>query len=199
MASRFAKPKVKRPQCLAPRIPGTHGQGRAWSVPSEKTLTFSQIVSLFGGTREFWTSVIRLGRLKCHQFPGALNDQVRVVDVLAHAKPRLPWVRRRKKKLLRLPRSVAKGTLVSFQNLERAMRLGSTKSDLRDAFPTLSTRTLKAVADYVRRHPAAAKKKNLPSSQVRAPEQDDDDGVGFAEELEALLESEAELFRRLAQ
>ena len=196
MASRFAKPKVKRPQCLAPRIPGTHGQGRAWSVPSEKTLTFSQIVSLFGG--EFWTSVIRLGRLKCHQFPGALNDQVRVVDVLAHAKPRLPWVRRRKKKLLRLPRSVAKGTLVSFQSLERAMRLGSTKSDLRDAFPTLSTRTLKAVADYVRRHPAAAKTKNLASSQVSTAAQDDD-GVGFAEELEALLESEAELFRRLAQ
>jgi hypothetical protein len=59
---------------------------------------------------------------------------------------------------------------------------------------------MEAVAGYVHRHPATVKAwaEEL-APNLLPPGDHDDDGVGFDDELEDLLESDAELFRRLAR
>ena len=106
-----------------------------------------------------------------------------------------------------LPRIVAlggvayiAGTSVPVRRLEKARRSGATESDLRAAFPDLPARAMEAVADYVRRFPATVKAWAEELAPTAVPPGDqDDDGVGFDDELEDLLESDAELFRRLAR
>ncbi len=90
------------------------------------------------------------------------------------------------------------GMSVPIRRLERARRAGSSEADLRAAFPDMPPRALEAIDAFLRQNPKTAKgwAKSLAPA---APSVEDDGGDGFDEELEGLLKSHAELFRRLAR
>jgi uncharacterized protein (DUF433 family) len=92
------------------------------------------------------------------------------------------------------------GTSVPVRQLERARRAGSTEADLHAVFPDLPPRSLDAVARYVRSFPETVERwADLLAPAQTSPGEEEDDGAGFDAELEGLLDSRAELFRRLAQ
>jgi uncharacterized protein (DUF433 family) len=92
------------------------------------------------------------------------------------------------------------GTSITVPDLERARRAGSSEADLRAAFPELPAGAFDAVDALLRARPelTAAWAERLAPSPAETDD-GDDDGDGFEAELEGLLDSHAELFRRLAQ
>ena len=87
------------------------------------------------------------------------------------------------------------GMSVALGQLERARRAGSTEDDLRGAFPGLPPGAFDAIDAFLRANP------ETPAAVTPAPRggDADDDGEGFEEDLDALLDAHAELFRRLAR
>jgi uncharacterized protein (DUF433 family) len=90
------------------------------------------------------------------------------------------------------------GTSIPVPDLERARRAGSTEADLRAAFPGLPAGAFDAVDALLRARPdlAAAWADRLAPTPAETVDEDDD-GEGFEAELEELLDTHAELFRRL--
>jgi uncharacterized protein (DUF433 family) len=93
-----------------------------------------------------------------------------------------------------------KGTSLPVRRLWRAIRAGSTAADIRAAFPHLPPGALKTVVRFAQANPRfVAKWKPLLAPAQTTPGEEDDNGKGFDAELEDLLTSRAELFRRLAR
>jgi uncharacterized protein (DUF433 family) len=92
------------------------------------------------------------------------------------------------------------GTSIPVADLERARRAGSSEADLRAAVPGLPAGVFDAVAALLRDRPELTDAWAERLAPTRAePGEGDDHGDGFEAELEALLETHAELFRRLAR
>jgi uncharacterized protein (DUF433 family) len=94
-----------------------------------------------------------------------------------------------------------RGMSVPVRSLEPARRAGSSESALRAAFPDLPVGAFDAIDASLTRRPrlAAAWAAPSPASAGMVADLDPDSGEGFHQELETLLVSHAELFRRLAR
>jgi uncharacterized protein (DUF433 family) len=205
MADRVRKPGVKGPGLMGPGIPKPPAKKRTHSGDPDEPLTVRQIVRRYGGSPAQWMELIRSGKLRGYKPRGSSEYRVRAPDLRAYVAPAV--VRRLNADVPALPKIVTvggvayiAGTSVPVRRLEKARRAGSTEADLRAAFPDLPAKAMEAVADYVQRYPATVKawaEELAPT--VLPPGDQDDDGVGFDDELEDLLESDAELFRRLAR
>jgi uncharacterized protein (DUF433 family) len=196
---------VKGPGLKGPGVPKPPAKKRNASGDPDETLTVRQIVRGFGGSPGQWMELIRTGKLRGSKRRGSSEYRVRSRDLGAYVARAV--VRRLNADVPPLPKIITvggvayiAGTSVPVRRLERARRAGSIEADLRAAFPDLPAKAMEAVADYVQRYPATVKawaEELAPT--VLPPGDQDDDGVGFDDELEDLLTSDAELFRRLAR
>ena len=205
MADRVRKRRLQGPGLMGPGIPKSPDQKRSPSDDPDGPFTVRQIVSRYGGSPAQWVALIRAGKLPGTKLRGASEYRVHARDLRAYVARAV--VRRLNADAPPLPRIIAlggvayiAGSSVPVRRLEKSRRSGATEADLRAAFPDLPARAMEAVADYVRRFPATVKAwaEELAPTAV-SPGDQDDDGVGFDDELEDLLESDAELFRRLAR
>jgi uncharacterized protein (DUF433 family) len=205
MADRVPKRGVKGPRLMGPGIPKPPDKKRSPSGDPDEPFTVRQIVSRYGGSPAQWVALIRTGKLRGDKSRGTSEYRVRARDLRAYVARAV--VRRLNADVPPLPRisvlggvAYIAGTSVPVRRLERARRSGSTEVDIRAAFPDLPPRAMEAVADYVHRFPATVKAWAEELAPTTVPPGDqDDDGIGFDDELEGLLESDAELFRRLAR
>ncbi len=173
--------------------------------PRRDGLSVKQIVSRFGGTLVQWNALIREGILNGNMLNESSEIRVREADVrkyvaqavtrqLDNDVPPLPKIE--------IVEGVARvvGSSVPLALLEKARQSGASEAALRDAFPGLPERVLEAVTDYINGNPTAVEKwTNELAPTTLPPDEQDDDDVGFDAELEELLESDAELFHRLAR
>lgn len=92
------------------------------------------------------------------------------------------------------------GMSVPVRELERARRAGSSEVELRAAFPELPLGAFDQIDAFLRVNPTLASAWGGTEEVAARPDAGvDDDGAGLEADLETVLESHAELFRRLAQ
>lgn len=204
MALKHGKKGSKGVGTGGPGRPGTPQGRRGRPEDPDEALTAAAIAREYGGTAAQWAALIRARKLPgpSGAHPKARRSAVRayvaraVVRALDTDAPPPPVV------VVRDGVAYLAGTPVPVRRLWRALQAGSSEADLRAAFPGLPPGASRAVARYALSNPqTVARWKRLlpPTPAPAAPGEEDDDGQGFDAELEDLLASRAELFRRLAQ
>jgi uncharacterized protein (DUF433 family) len=84
--------------------------------------------------------------------------------------------------------------------LEMARRAGSGAAALADSFPGLTPEGIDLALAYARRHRAEVDRLIARNGPAEVPPTDEaDDGEGFEQELDAMLDRDAALYRRLAR
>lgn len=205
---------------------GAKKAGRKRPTPSSKparrrgspddALTVRDVVRQYGGTPEQWGELVRSGRLKDYPHPSGGSRLIRRAQIDAYVARALARaldqdaplgpggtpapVALRPRFTVSHKLIVFSGTNVPARDLERARRAGSTEAELRAAFPDLPAGAFEAIDALLRKSPRLARAWAKEGAPAETPPDDvDDDGEGFEEELEGLLDTHAGLFRRLAR